>query len=645
MIDIQKYGIIRIATASPELRVANIDFNVNNIIKLIDETIKEGCSILLTPEMSLTGYTCGDLLYQQVLLDEAIKGLERIRRHTQKTLSAVIVGMPLLNGGRLYNCAVFVASGQITGVIPKSYLCNTNQYFEERWFSSEFDRLTDNILINGEDIPFGADIIFQSEDEPNLKIGIEICEDFWALVPPSSYQAMAGCNVLFNLSASDEFIGKTQKRHRFIRTHSQRLISAYIYSASSPWESSTDIVYSGHSIIAENGIILDETKRYSFNSEYVCADIDYRRLDSKRINNNTFAAAFPPIDFRIVEFKLEQKPVENFKRPIKKNPYLSEDKSYKNKQLSDVFQMQTTGLIRRMKHIGTNTAVIGISGGVDSTLALLVVWRVFEEMKLDKSGIIAITMPGFGTTGHTKTNAENLADILGIKVLNIDIKKSVTQHFEEINHDPNNKDIVFENAQARQRTMILMDMANKHNGIVIGTGDLSEQALGWSTYSGDHMSMYNVNAGLPKTIVQELILYISEQITPSKAQNILESIVDTPISPELLPPEKSGNIAQKTESSIGPYELHDFFIYYSVFEKLSPEKLLLLAGHTFQDIYDKNEIAHWLEVFYKRFFSQQFKRSCSPDGIRIFDFSMSPRGDLKMPSDADSKIWINKIKS
>ncbi|ROL59726.1 NAD(+) synthase [Bacteroidetes/Chlorobi group bacterium ChocPot_Mid] len=640
---ISKYGYVRLAVISPEMRIADVDFNTKKILEAISNCEKESCQIILFPELNITGYSCGDLFFQSKLLHKVKESISEICSKLKNKDILVVLGAPLKTRGKLFNTAVVINNGQILGIVPKTYLCNSSEYYEERWFSSEYDRVNDYIQWNGQKIPFGADLIFEQTDEPNSKIGIEICEDLWAVKSPSLDLALAGAQVLLNLSASNEVLTKSEYRRELVRMQSARCLSTYAICSSGANESSTDTVYSGHSIIAENGMILNETVRFSFQTQIAIADIDIEKLENERIKNNSFGISKASKDFRIIPFSLKNIRTDKLHREINKNPFVPKDINSRREVCEEIFAIQTTGLIQRLKYIDTKKIVIGLSGGLDSTLALLVAYDAFKKLRYNLKNILAVNMPGPGTSKGTKSNAEDLAKLLKINFNSISIEKSLIQHLTDIGHSEKSSDVTFENAQARERTQILMDLANKNSGIVLGTGDLSEIALGWSTYNADHMSMYNVNSGVPKTLVKYIIQWVAEEKFSGKMSEVLNGISNTPISPELLPADSHGRITQKTEDIIGPYELHDFFLYNFVRMNYSPEKILFLANKVFSDSYRKNDIQKWLKVFYKRFFSNQFKRSCMPDGIKVGTVSLSPRADWRMPSDANYELWIKDI--
>jgi len=640
--NLSKYGFLRLAVISPEMRIADIDFNLDKIISAISDATRKHCQIILFPELSITGYSCADLFFQSKLLRNAREAINQLASKTRTKKIVIVIGAPIAVKGKLFNCAVVLNSGNILGIVPKTELCNTGEYYEERWFSSEIDRQTDYIKWDGNHIPFGADLVFEQNEVPFANFGIEICEDLWAIKSPSNDLSVSGAQIILNLSASNEYLTKQEYRKNLVNMQSARCLSAYAMASSGPNESSTDTVFSGHSIVAENGIILDETDRFHFDTQMSITDIDVEKLNNERQRNNSFGRITTDKNFRTVNFSLNH--LSDFKiyREIHKSPFVPNNINLRKSVCEEIFSIQTTGLIQRLRHTGCKSLIIGISGGLDSTLALLVAIESFKKLKYNLKNIISVTLPGHGTSSRTKSNAEKLAKLLGVNFKLISITNAVEQHLIDINHK-GKKDIVFENAQARERTQILMDLANKLNGLLVGTGDLSEIALGWSTYNADHISMYNVNSGIPKTLVQYIIKWVSEEKFTGKISKVLNDICDTPISPELLPTDKSGKILQKTEELIGPFQLHDFFMYYAIRMNYSPKKILFLALIAFRDGYSKNEILKWLKVFYKRFFDNQFKRSCMPDGVKVGTLALSPRADWRMPSDAKYKIWLKEL--
>ena len=642
-IDLVDYGLLRVAVATPEMKVADVDFNMAEIGKTVRLAKQKKSQIVLFPELCLTGYTCADLFFQQQLQQKVLESLPLLAQLSAAEEITLVVGAPVSVSGRLFNCAVFISGGKICGLVPKSFLPNSGEFYEQRWFCSAAERQSDSVLIGSQQVPFGSDLLFQAENSPAAVIGIEICEDAWSVVPPSGSQALAGATLLLNLSASPEILGKNAYRRALVASQSARCLAAYAYSSAGPNESSTDLVFSGHSLIAENGQIMAETERFQFDTQLALADIDLDRLQGERQRNNTFGAGNPEQAFRLQRFKIPSLTVDKLYRSIAKTPFVPPDDAERAARCQEIFQLQTSGLMKRLRHTGSRKVVIGLSGGLDSTLALLVSVKAFDRLGLDRNGIIALTMPGFGTTERTRGNAEELAEQLAVTLKVIPIDKAVQQHFRDLEHDPDLHDITYENSQARERTQILMDKANQVGGLVIGTGDLSELALGWCTYNGDHMSMYAVNCGVPKTLVRYLVDWCSREEFSGRISTILEDVCATPVSPELLPPDADGNIDQLTEQVVGPYELHDFFLYQVVRMHFSPKKVLMLAEQAFADEYSRSELLKWLRQFYRRFFSQQFKRSCLPDGPKVGTVALSPRGDWRMPSDAAVTLWLEQL--
>ena len=640
-----QFGYVRLASVSPELRIADVVFNVDSIRSaLIDAS---GCDIVVFPELCLTGYSCADLFYQTNLRESAEAGLGTVAKATLEHGCAAAVGLPVAIRGRLYNMAAFLCNGRILGLVPKLFLPTTHEFYEQRWFTSGDSLPPGEILFAGQQVPVGMDLIFQAEGMPGLSVGIEICEDLWAVKPPSADLALAGATVLLNPSASNEVLGKAAYRRDLVRQQSGRCLAAYAYASANAGESTTDVVYSGHCIIAENGAVLAETGRFEFGTRSCMADIDMQQLTQERLANSSFSTAKPPGAHRVISFRipsLSSKPSKGSKllRPLPQLPFVPSDTAQRSAHCAEIFAIQSTALAKRFRHTWLKTAVIGLSGGLDSTLALLVVCRTFDRLKLPHQGIRAITMPGFGTTSHTRDNAVTLAKCLGVSLQTISIEAAVTRHFEDIGHPIDRYDATYENAQARERTQILMDLANKHNGLVIGTGDLSELALGWCTFNGDHMSMYHVNAGVPKTLVRWLVEWAADNEFSGPATEVLHSICQTPITPELLPLGKDQALQQKTEEIIGPYELHDFFLFFMVRHAFAPRKILWLAEQAFEGKYSRDTLLKWLRTFYKRFFSQQFKRSSMPDGPKVGSVALSPRGDWRMPSDAEARLWLDE---
>ncbi len=636
-------GLVRLGVVSPELQVADVVFNTGRICAAIAQAAAEDCRFLIFPELCLTSYTCGDLFFQPLLIQKAREALWELAAATAEHGSAIVVGAPVEQGGRLFNCAVFLAAGRILGVVPKSFLPNTQEFYEERWFSSATDRTADFLEWRGERIPFGADLLFRAVGMPACVVGVEICEDAWTASPPSGRMAVQGATVLLNLSASPELLGKAEYRRALVQAQSARCLAAYAYASAGPGESSTDLVFSGHSLIAENGTVLTETERFRFETQLAIADLDIERLLNERVKNSSFAGAREPAGFREIPFPLPDGPAGRLRREIPATPFVPSGEAEQARRCREIFALQTTGLATRLRHAGVSKAVLGLSGGLDSTLALLVTVRAFDALGFDRRGIVALTMPGFGTTARTRSNAENLAAHLGVTLRTIPIDQAVGRHFQDIGHPGDRHDITYENAQARERTQILMDVANMEGGLVIGTGDLSELALGWCTYNADHMSMYGVNAGVPKTLVRYLVSWCAEAEFTGEAAATLTDICQTPFSPELLPPDENGVIAQVTEDQVGPYLLHDFFLYHAVRLQFAPAKIFFLARQAFAGTFGDQEILRWLKLFYRRFFSQQFKRSCLPDGPKVGSVALSPRGDWRMPSDASPALWLAEI--
>ncbi len=622
-------GFVRVAAAIPELRVADCAFNVARIADLVRKVEEEKVQVICFPELSITGYTCADLFFQQQLLDDAEKALDELQMLTFSTTAVVIVGMPVRVQNQLFNTAVVLQGGHILGIVPKTHLPNNNEFYEKRWFSPSSATEVQTVILSGQEIPFGTNLLFT---DGKFSFGIELCEDLWVPIPPSSQHAIHGADVIFNLSATNELIGKHQYLRQLIEQQSARCNSGYVYASAGNGESTTDVVYAGNGLIAENGKIIASSERFSFEHQLIVSDIDVERLRADRLRNTNYANDKSSDIYRTI--KIEDAHFSEFtlKRTFDKHPFVP-PVSTREESCNEIFSIQVGGLAKRWKHTQSETVVLGISGGLDSTLALLVCVKTADKLGFDPKRIIGITMPGFGTTDRTYSNAVNLMKSLGITMMEISIKDASIQHFKDINHDVKLHNVVYENTQARERTQILMDIANQRNGIVIGTGDLSELALGWATYNGDHMSMYAVNSGVPKTLVRYLVDFASHTLD-AHSKEILQDVLDTPVSPELLPADENGKIAQKTEDIVGPYELHDFFLYYMVRFGFSPTKILFLAKNAFEDTYSDEIIKKWLKTFLKRFFAQQFKRSCIPDGPKVGSINLSPRGDWRMPSDA-----------
>ena len=634
-----KYGFVKVAAAVPAVKVADVDYNVQQIESIIAQAEGRGVEVIVFPELCITGYTCQDLFKEQLLLDRAESAIITLLDFTRKLDIISIVGLPVVINGLLYNCAAVIQSGQLLVIIPKTYLPNYAEFYEKRWFASAQDLNPSVFFFAGTSVSVSA--------EPKLfvttygmKFGVEICEDVWAPIPPSNNLALSGADIIFNLSASNELIGKHAYLKSLLAQQSARTISGYVYASSGFGESTQDLVYGGNAMIFENGHLLVEGDRFCFSPQIQQYQIDIEKLRVERRQNTTFINAQRHSHALEIPCKPIQERDFELQRAIDPHPFIPKNEDMQS-ACEEILNIQVAGLAKRLYHINAQKAVIGISGGLDSTLALLVTVKAFDKLDLDRKGIIGITMPGFGTTDRTHSNAIKLMKTLGVTIREISIAKAVTQHFEDIGQDMKLHDITYENSQARERTQILMDVANKENAIVVGTGDLSELALGWATYNGDHMSMYGVNAGVPKTLIRYLVTYVSGEM----ATETLLDIVDTPISPELIPADEKGNIKQKTEDLVGPYELHDFFIYYFLRYGFSPKKIFLLAQKAFADTYDDATIKKWLTTFCRRFFNQQFKRSCLPDGPKVGSVSLSPRGDWRMPSDASSALWLKEAES
>ncbi len=632
-----KQGFVKVAAVTPDVRVADVDYNTEKICAAIDDAAQERAKIVVFPELCITGYTCGDLYLQDVLLNSTKKALKKIAKYTQDKDMLVFVGLPLDMEGKLYNVAAALNRGEILGLTTKTFLPNYGEFYEMRQFTPGPDVCRD-ILFEGDRIPFGPQILFQATTMENLIVSAEICEDVWSPIPPSIKAALEGATVIVNCSASDEIAGKDSYRRTLISGQSARLISGYVYANAGDGESTTDVVFGGHNIIAENGIVLKETRRYR--NDIVCSEIDIERIIGERRRNTTFRMMREP-ELRRVPFYIESEETE-LTRVFAKSPFIPTNERIREKRCEEVLTIQAMGLKKRLAHTHAKTAVVGISGGLDSTLALLVTARAFDLLGKDRKQIYAVTMPCFGTTDRTYQNACEMSRKLGTTLMEVPITEAVKVHFRDIGHDPQDHSVTYENAQARERTQVLMDIANANNGMVIGTGDMSELALGWATYNGDHMSMYGVNASVPKTLVRYLVKRAADIEGDKELKAVLYDVLDTPVSPELLPP-KEGHIAQKTEDLVGPYELHDFYLYYFLRFGYAPSKIFKLAEIAFADEYDSVTILKWLETFCRRFFAQQFKRSCMPDGPKIGSVALSPRGDWRMPSDACVAAWLSDL--
>lgn len=658
------HSFVRLGTASPKVKVADCVFNANQIIEILEQAEREKISILVFPELSISSYTCADLFQHDVLLNSSLDALSQLAEASSKKFSGLFfVGLPLNADDQLFNCAVAINQGRILGVVPKSFIPNYKEFYERRWFSSAHNTEISTISLLGEEVPFGRDLLFQSNINTKLLVGVEICEDLWVPIPPSCYQALAGATVLVNLSASNELIGKSGYRRQLVSNQSARCVAAYAYASCGTGESSTDLLFSGHCLISENGSTLAENKRFERENVLISTEIDLERLILDRMRLNSFAdnkrESQPQKPFRKIAFRDPNHSINCLSRFIDAHPFVPQGKDTLAERCNEIFHIQVSALCKRIERIGSSSLAIGVSGGLDSTLALLVLCKALDTLKIPRTRIEAFTLPGFGTTGRTKSNALSLMNQLGIRSREVNIRQLCLDEFRALKHNPfgiaidtikdledlsarlsnlqeNSQDLVFENVQARMRTSILMN-----SGFVVGTGDLSELALGWCTYNADHMSMYNPNASIPKTLVKFLVDWAADYEFEGDARQTLKDIVDTEISPELLPPGKDGKIAQKTESNVGPYELNDFFLFHVLRFGMSPEKIFFLAQQAkFHESYSRDEIAKWLKLFFKRFFANQFKRSCLPDGPKVGSVSLSPRGDWRMPSDAQAEAWL-----
>lgn len=632
-----KDGFIKVAAATPAIRVADCCFNAYSAAQLSKDAAKAGVRLLVLPELCITGYTCGDLFTQRILLEGAMEGLGILCRETKGLDMALLAGVPVCQGGKLYNCAAVLYHGQVLAYIPKTSLPNYGEFYEKRQFTGAFSGIQQAPAPDGQPVPMGTDILFCCRELPEFVFAAEICEDLWMPCPPSTKHACAGATIIANLSASNETVGKEQYRRALITGQSGRLVCGYVYANAGEGESTTDVVFAGHNVIAENGALLAQTRRYR--NDTAISEIDVCRLGSERQRLTTFPASADagylriPFSMPLAETRLT--------RAVSPSPFIPADPGERESCCENILRIQSAGLKKRLSHSSAKTAVVGISGGLDSALALLAAVRAMDMLERPRKDIVAVTMPCFGTTDRTRGNAEILVERLGVTLRTIDIKAAVDLHFNDIGHDPALHDVTYENAQARERTQVLMDIANETGGMVIGTGDLSELALGWATYNGDHMSMYGVNASIPKTLVRHIVAYEADISNDDKLREVLRDILDTPVSPELLPPSK-GEIQQKTEDLVGPYELHDFFLYYLIRWGFAPRKVYRLAKHAFGE-YDAETILKWLRIFCRRFFQQQFKRSCLPDGPKVGSVSLSPRGDWRMPSDAMATLWLSDL--
>ncbi len=630
-------GFVRAAAATPEIRVADCAFNEEKILAEIRRAAAAGVQVLALPELCLTGYTCGDLFFSELLQREAQESLLRLRDATAELDLLAAVGLPLAWRGKLYNVAAVLSRGKVLGFVPKKHLPNYNEFYERRQFTPAPEGLH-TVILGGEEIPFGTDLLFSCRELPALKVGVELCEDLWSPLPPSTRQAMAGATVVLNLSASDEVVGKAGYRRELVTGQSARLLCGYVYADAGYGESTTDMTFSGHNLVAENGVLLAQGRL--FRDELIYSEIDTYRLLGERRKNTTFPGEGES-GFQEIPFSLEYRQVP-LSRGVEPRPFLPPEGRDRDSRCEDILSIQSQGLRRRIEHSHSRTAVVGVSGGLDSTLALLVAARALDLLGRPRTDLVAVTMPCFGTTRRTKSNAVLLAERLGATLREVDITEAVRRHFQDIGHEESDHSVTFENSQARERTQVLMDIANQTGGLVVGTGDLSELALGWATYNGDHISMYGVNASVPKTLIRYIVAYEARRSGDEKLRAVLEDVLDTPVSPELLPAE-NGEISQRTEELVGPYELHDFYLYYLVRWAFSPRKVLRLAETAFAGQYSRETMISWLKVFCRRFFAQQFKRSCLPDGPKVGSVTLSPRGDWRMPSDASAALWLREV--
>ncbi len=635
-----KSGFLKVCAVSPRVTVAGVQSNLNAALQEIEKANKNKVQILVFPELFLSGYTCGDLFLQTALQDACKSALTAVCRATENSALVVVIGLPLKFGASLYNCAAVVQNGMVIAVIPKTYIPNYNEYYEKRWFASG-DGVNGTIKLNEQEVPFGQTLVRLSDD---AVLGVEICEDLWTPSTPGTSLALSGANIIVNLSASNEVVTKNDYRKNLICMQSAKDFCAYIYASAGVGESTTDLVFSGACTVAENGALLSEGERFAFNGSMAEACIDIEKLNAERAHNTSFTDAAKKLKEKLSEVST---PVEvsdleynEVNRSFDPHPFVPSDSAEKDERCREILSIQSHALAKRMSHIGAKKAIIGISGGLDSTLALLVTARALKILNLPNENMICVTMPGFGTTDRTYQNAVDLIHAFGATFMEISIRNAARGHMADIGHDESVHDITYENTQARERTQILMDLANKHGAVLVGTGDLSELALGWCTYNADHMSMYGVNAGVPKTLVRHLVRNEAQQL-PEEISKILNDILDTPVSPELLPPDENGNIQQKTEETLGPYEVHDFYLYHFLRFGTRPEKLLFMASRAFAGIYSEEQLKNWLKLFVRRFFTNQFKRSCLPDGPKVGSVSLSPRGDWRMPSDADCSVWLD----
>jgi len=633
-------SFIKVSAACPVVNVADIEFNLINIQSCIDTALKEKSKFIVFPELCITAYTCADLFLQQELIKKSEKAIQSLCEFSKNKDILIAVGSPLYFNNCLYNCAYVIFKGTVLGIVPKSYIPNYSEFYEKRWFTEGLGLISKTVNLSfASGVPFGTNLLFTCN---NVKFGFEICEDLWVTIPPSSYLALQGANIIANLSASNELVSKADYRKSLVSSQSARCMCSYLYASSGVFESSTDLLFSGHLLISENGLLLKENNRFQRENEVITSIIDIDKLNSERLKNMSFrnSTFICPFEVLEIDFQFSNLDFGIFDRNIDRFPFVPSNQHQREIRCQEIFNIQSSALAKRFSYTGLKKAIVGISGGLDSTLALLVIVKTFDMLNLPRENIITITMPGFGTTDRTYMNAINLCKHLGTEFREINIVDACLQHFKDINHPIEKLDVTYENVQARERTQILMDISNKDGGLLIGTGDLSELALGWCTYNGDHMSMYSVNCSIPKTLVRYLVKYVADKEASKEVTAILLDILDTPVSPELLPKDKNGKIAQKTEDIVGPYELHDFFLYYFMKQGATKSKILFLAKEAFKDHYSEDEIVKWLDKFIKRFFTQQFKRSALPDGPKVGTISLSPRGDLRMPSDASFNSFL-----
>ena len=642
-----KYGFARTACAVPKIKLADCRNNMEEMIGLAEKALAQGVEVLLFPELGITGYTCGDLFFQRELQKNALKALEQLLEWSVGKKILMVAGTPLAVGGSLYNCGVVLNSGKILGIVPKTFIPNNQEFYEKRWFASSKSLFQSEITLFGQVVPIGTDLLFQNSHMEDFVVAIEICEDLWAPIPLASYHALAGATVILNPSASNEIVGKSDYRRDLIRSQSGRCNAGYLYASAGFGESTTDLVFGGHALICDRGVLLKELPKYNLGNEILVADIDIEALIHDRQMQHSFSDSADLIKdktYRSIIF--DSQDCQEFQRDVNPFPFVPGDPNRRSERCEEIFNIQTIALATRLRHIGDAPMVVGISGGLDSTMALLVCVNVCDRFDIPREKIHAVTMPGFGTTDRTYDNAVALIKGFGVTFHEISIVDACTAHFIEIDHPIEVHDVIYENVQARERTEILMNLANKYGGIVVGTGDLSEMGLGWATYNGDHMSMYSINASIPKTLIRYLVEWVADHLEVEEViKEILYDVLDTPVSPELLPPDEKGKIQQKTEEVVGPYELHDFFIFHMVRYAFGPEKIYILATNAFEGVYEKPVILKWLRKFYSRFFSQQFKRSCVPDGPKVGSVSLSPRGDWRMPSDAHATQWLEALEN